>query len=527
MTVQLIGRQEPTYRWVPAAWSYDSGHEAVEFSASCGLVLDPWQAAVTVDILGEEQDGSWTVNEAGIIVGRQNGKGGIIEARELAGIFLFGETLILHSAHQQRTSTDAFRRMQVIVESSPDLDRKVMAISRSKTDESITFKVDGRTARIRYLTRTEAGGRGLTKADLVVMDEAMILDEGPIASLLPILATAPRWQVIYAGSAGDKRLPTGSRVLARIRRRGLRKEPRVSLHMWEAHLRHGKTCHVHPAELYPVPECVRCQAGEANCTLANRADPDVHAMTNPSLGGRMKPTFLQSMMGAMATWDFDREFLGAGDYPDDDGWNVVPAEVWAALGDPESKRGPAFAVGIEVAWDGESASVSIMARRDDGLFHMEALESAPGTAWTVPYAKALQRKRPVATVVDPKSPSAVILPGLEEAGVKRIIRPTLPQYASWSARALQMVTETREVRHIRQPTMDTAVRVAKKRDLGQGTFAWQRENLTGDGTPWIAGTLALGGLLVNGSRSGRRPLVASSQRVNPDRPAGPTLGGQM
>lgn len=508
-------------------WSSETGRESVEFSASCGLVLDPWQGNTLVDWLGEQPDDTWTVNEAGLIVGRQNGKGGIIEARELSGIFLLGETLILHSAHQQRTSTDAFRRMQIIIESNPDLDSKVMAISRSKTDEGITFKVNGKTARIRYLTRTEAGGRGLTKADLVVLDEAMILDEGPIASLLPIMATAPRWQVIYAGSAGDKRLPTGSRVLARIRRRGLRRDDRVSLHMWEAHLKHQRTCHVHPAEMFPDPGCHRCDEGQPNCALHDRSDPTVHAMTNPSLGGRMKPQFLQSMMGAMATWDFDREFLGAGDYPDDDGWNLFPGEVWSGLGDPESRRGSAFAVGIEVAWDGESASVSIMATRPDGLFHMEVLENQPGSAWTVDYAAALQRKRPVAVVVDPKSPSAVIIPGLEAARVKRIIRPTLPQYASWCARLFQMVTETHEVRHIRQPTMDEAVRVAKKRDLGQGTFAWQRENLTGDGTPWIAGTMALGGLLVNGTRSGRRPLVASAQRVNPDRPAGPTLGGQM
>lgn len=526
MAAVLIGQQAPTYRWVPAVTSTVTGHEAVEFSASCGIVLDPWQGSIVVDWMGEDDD-NWAVNEAGLIVGRQNGKGGCIEARELAGIFLCGETLILHSAHQQRTSTDAFRRMQVIVESSPDLDRKVMAISRSKTDESITFKVDGRTARIRYLTRTEAGGRGLTKADLVVLDEAMILDEGPVASLLPIMATAPRWQVLYTGSAGDKRLPTSSRVLARIRRRGLRREPRVSLHMWEAHLRHLRTCHVHPAEMFPDPGCVRCQNGETNCVLHDRTDPAVHAMTNPSLGGRMKPSFLQSMMGAMATWDFDREFLGAGDYPDDDGWNLFPSETWESLADPESRRGPAFAVGVEVAWSGDSTSVSITALREDGQYHMELLEAAPGTAWAVDYVKALQRKRPVGVVVDPKSPSAVLLPGLEQAKVRHIIRPTLPQYASWCAQAYQMVTETRTIHHIRQGTLTTAVRVAQKRDLGQGTFTWQRENLTGDGTPWIAGTLALGGLLTNGTRGGRRPLVASAQRVTPDRPAGLTIGGPM
>jgi hypothetical protein len=46
-----------------------------------------------------------------VIVSRQNGKGAILEARELAGLFQFGEELILHSAHEYRTAMEAFRRI--------------------------------------------------------------------------------------------------------------------------------------------------------------------------------------------------------------------------------------------------------------------------------------------------------------------------------------------------------------------------------------------------------------------------------
>ena len=60
---------------------------------------------------GERADGKWAAFETALIVPRQNGKGSILEARELAGLFLFGEQLILHSAHEFKTAQEAFRRV--------------------------------------------------------------------------------------------------------------------------------------------------------------------------------------------------------------------------------------------------------------------------------------------------------------------------------------------------------------------------------------------------------------------------------
>ncbi len=77
-----------------------AGLEAVELAASAGLHLDRWQSELLVGALGERADGRWAAFEVGLVVGRQNGKGSVLEARELAGIFLFGEELILHSAHE-------------------------------------------------------------------------------------------------------------------------------------------------------------------------------------------------------------------------------------------------------------------------------------------------------------------------------------------------------------------------------------------------------------------------------------------
>lgn len=63
-------------------------------------MLDEWQRFALDCMLGERADGKWAAFETALIVPRQNGKGSVLEARELAGLFLFGEQLILHSAHE-------------------------------------------------------------------------------------------------------------------------------------------------------------------------------------------------------------------------------------------------------------------------------------------------------------------------------------------------------------------------------------------------------------------------------------------
>lgn len=509
----LLGNQFPTYHWAPE-YDTSSGIDAVQFSAANGLVLDPWQANILHDGLAETPDGKWLNNEVGVIVGRQNGKGSIIEARTLAGLFVFGERLILHSAHQQKTSNDAFNRLLTIVQSNPDLDRRVVAISRSKGEEGITFRIDGRQHRVRYMTRTGSAGRGLTKADLIFLDEAMILDEGPIAALLPTMATMPNWQVFYTASAGDRRLPTGSRVLARVRRRGMAKEPGVVLHMWEAHLKHSKDT---------------CPAG---CTLDKRNDPQTWAKTNPTFNvvrpdGTQGITgeFLGKMIRAMASWDFDREHLGVGDYPQDEGWNVFSGDLWNAmqatddeLRDIQLEGAPRpFTVGIESTWDGSSTAVNIAAMRPDGKWHWETLKVAAGITWVIDYCVALNAKKPTGFAIDPKGPSAQIIPDLQNAtradgrpAKLNLFLPTLPQFIAASAKVLSTVMETQAAVHLGQDALTDAVRLVEKRELGQGQFAWQRIDTAGDVSPIIGITMAVAGHVTMGGKKRGRPLVGAA-----------------
>jgi hypothetical protein len=64
-----------------------------------------------------------------------------LRGRELAGLFLLGEKqLLVHCAHEQKTSDKALDRMEAIIEGCPDLSRRVKSIKRSNTHEGVYLK---------------------------------------------------------------------------------------------------------------------------------------------------------------------------------------------------------------------------------------------------------------------------------------------------------------------------------------------------------------------------------------------------
>ncbi len=207
----------PRISHIPPAVS-STEREATELAELAGLVLDPWQRLVLDGALGERKDGKWSAFEVAVVCSRQNGKGSIIEARELAALFLpsLGERFVVHSAHLFDTSLEAFRRLLFLIEETPDLDREVMRVVRSHGEEGIEVR-GGR--RIRFRPRSKGGGRGFT-ADCVIFDESHILPESAHGAILPTLSARPSTQVWYLASAPDQEVHRDALVLSRLRARG-------------------------------------------------------------------------------------------------------------------------------------------------------------------------------------------------------------------------------------------------------------------------------------------------------------------
>jgi len=192
------GTQTPRLATAPPRFLSSSGQEAVELAALAGLTLDPWQQHVLDVGLREREGGNWAAFEVAVNVPRQNGKGGIIEARELAGLFLLGEKLILHSAHEFKTSIVAFRRIEQLIMGCPDLRKRVLRVRRTTGEEAIEL-VTGQI--LRFLARSGGSGRGFT-GDCNVLDEAMILGDDAMGALMPTMSAVPNPQIWYLGSAG-------------------------------------------------------------------------------------------------------------------------------------------------------------------------------------------------------------------------------------------------------------------------------------------------------------------------------------
>lgn len=198
----LLGVQEPRLSLIPDG-DTARGDQAVEFARWCGLTLYPWQEDLLRDMCRTDAKGRWAAREVVTVVARQNGKGEVLVARELAGIYLFEEKTILHTAHFMDTAIDAQSRLWEVIESNPDLlywweDEGLGIPHKGKTNgkENITFPND---ATVLFRTRTAKTGRGLS-VDTLILDECFDLPNEIFAALGKLIRARESAQIIFISS---------------------------------------------------------------------------------------------------------------------------------------------------------------------------------------------------------------------------------------------------------------------------------------------------------------------------------------
>jgi hypothetical protein len=457
------GAQQPRLWHVPDGVT-SAGPEAVELAARAGLHLDPWEQFVLGGALAERADGKWAAWEVGLNVPRQNGKGAVLEARELAGPILFGEKLLIHSAHEQATSSEHFLRLLALFEEAEFTSRMNRPI-RGKGSEAILFK---NGARILFKTRTGGGGRGLT-GDFVGLDEAMILPEATTSALVPTMAARSLTgnpQLWYSGSAVDRMTMDHGVVFARVRERGLAGDGRLAYFEWSI-----------DAE---DPEHV---------TAEQYKDPEAWAQANPGLGIRISTEHVASEASALGRRAFAVERLGVGDWPPTDGsaTQVISDEAWAGCFDPSRKSPGPRALAYDVNPGRTRAAIGAA---DENRF-VKVLEHHPGTGWLVDRLEALSESLGVPVVVDEKGPGETLIGDLEEAGVP-LVKVNGPEYAAACGSFYDAVDQA-SMGHDGAPELASAIKGAVKRSLGD-RWAWSRKDSTVDITPLVAVTLALHGV---------------------------------
>ena len=74
--------------------------------------------------MSERSDGDWSAKENVLITGRQSGKNGALAALEIFYLFLLGDPLVVHSAHELPTAINHFNYLLGVIDGCPDLSRK-------------------------------------------------------------------------------------------------------------------------------------------------------------------------------------------------------------------------------------------------------------------------------------------------------------------------------------------------------------------------------------------------------------------
>lgn len=425
------------------------GKDVAEFLARNGLILDPWQRFVFEKGLAERDDGQWSAFEVVITVGRQNGKTLLLAGREIAGLFMFGEELIVHTAHQWKTAHKSFLLVQKLIRKSPDLLSKVKRFSASPGLDAVLLK-DGRS--IEFIARTKASGVGWS-ADCVVMDEAFDLVSEELSALMPTVLAMPNPQIWYASTAAKAH----SEHLYFLRDRGVRGDSDAFCYMeWSA------------------PE---------GC---DPADPYAWAQSMPALGGRIPQERLEKMQRGMPAEKFGRECLG---WPDSLGLPSVFARgAWDSLASDvsEVKGVPTYA--LAVSDDRSWACVAAAGANQDGLTHIEVGKYAAGTAWVADWLAELASRRKIRVVLRLGSQAASMIGELEARRIP-LVKVSISNYQQACGDFYDSVADRRDLRHLDEKALNIAVSAAQMR-RSSDAWVWDQRHPSTDICPLEAVTLA-------------------------------------
>lgn len=434
---------KPAWRVVPPAAS-SSGDEAVKLAASAGLHLDPWQQDTVRDLLGEDDGGYWAATTGALVCPRQNGKGSIIEALELAWLFLCDVELIFHSAHLFSTSADAYKRIKSLIKNTPDLDDQVLKYTEAHGQEGIELRTG---QRLRFVTRSKSGGRGFP-APVVVLDEAFNLSQQAMAALIPTMAAQSNPFLLITSSAPID--DPCSDVLRKFMKRS------------------------------------RTGDVERRCYLEYSADRNAPydeqvVQANPGYGIRLNDDVIAEEQELLTPEDFAAERLGIVNL-ETEAFQVIDSDAWASCNQPGHQHGPILSYALDVAPEGRSCAIAA----SDGT-HIEIVKHADGTAWVVEACVA-KRKAFTEMVLDPAGPAGALIAPLEAAGI--VVRKVSTEDAKAACAGFLTAVTDQTVAHIGQPELDKAAGNADRREVGDGGWLWSRLRSSVDISPLVAVTLA-------------------------------------
>lgn len=453
---RLTGRQKPEESsWF--AGDESDGDAAADFGFECGEECLPWQWWTLRKILSrrpvdEFGDRLWTHPDCVFTTTRQSGKTQIIILRILFGLVFLGETII-YSAQRWKTSEEVFDRCVGIILRNEWL-RELLAPQAGVPDG---YSKAGKVGQI-FLSnggslfcglRSGDLGRGSTKVDLVIFDEAYKLTEDQEKAMTGAQLVARNAQTIYISTPAVQALHPYCGQLATMRRLGLRKSPDVFFAEWRA----------------PVG--------------MERDDPEAWRLASPSFGALQKERDVRREFNKSRTERakalFDADYLGIGDYPVDEEERepVIPVEeVWRPLKDLEPVLVGQRVIAVSRSKDLSTWYVGVGARTSTGRVQVEVGYVARANIGQVAaYLMLLvERWDPAAIVVEGHDPAKPLAPYMRKLGVDVHLTST-PEFALACAGFIDSAFSG-DISHSDQPILATQLEDAVLRELPRGDRVW-------------------------------------------------------
>jgi hypothetical protein len=385
----------------------------VDFVGALGMRLDDWEEYVLWALHDIDERGRWAASEFGALVSRQNGKSEILCAYDLCRLFLFPlpdlrRRTVLHTAHEVRTATESFEKVQAIIESSDRLMPMVKHIYTGNGKAILLKTRQGQLLgdRLLFVARSRNASRGFFATD-IVYDESQELAASTRSALTYTTTTVPNRQELYFGTAPTEE--NDSEVFEGVRDRG----------------RAGKALRTGWMEWSPK--------GSEDPKLALLIDPNSHEVWRqgiPALGIRIEPETVAEQVERGL--ELDRDALLADRFSV---WPNRPEAEQVALSelDPEQLEKNVFAAGtfgvggaiaVSVGKGGRFATISWASPILEGPFEpdvaifYEHKETREHTRWVPDYVAGLKKAHPDALVVLDEKNAGSLLTDFDRLGVK-------------------------------------------------------------------------------------------------------------
>lgn len=438
------------------------GPEVAAIATLAGFPPDPEQRLLLDAAFAfDPKTGRSVAFEVVVIAPRQNLKTGFFKQVALGQLFVRQEPLVVWSAHEFDTASEALIDMEALIDGSDLLRRRVKLTNRGTVGNhgavpyiQLLPKYGG--ARLKFKTRTSGGGRGLSGRK-VFLDEGYALQPGQVGALMPVMMAQPDPQ-LYVGSSACR--PESAVLWDYIERGRASAADRAAGDPGEARMVFAEWC-------APPPE-------EA-CDLGGACD---HIRTTPGCGCD-KPDLIRQAhsaitrgriliqtvvdMRTLPPGEYAREIMGWHDEPEMM-LSIFAAGAWAACAvdtDPPPPAALGVAADLDQTWlalgaasTGEPVHLGSVLRmraeqRDEFVAEVKRIQVSSG-------------RIPVA--IDKKGPAAFLIDDLDGAGVQ-LTQASFDDFIQACA-DLRTAVETGAVEHGNYDDLNAAVDAAGWRKTG-------------------------------------------------------------